>query len=132
MPPAAPDDRPDSLELLADCINTNDGPAWEAFLAHYRPLIRRVFGTRASAEHADEFLDWFPGWFYGRRAHAAYLACTRAQTDGRCPDPGKTTGFLENYLAACIASAVGDFFRERAAPPLLPESLKTPAEADVP
>jgi DNA-directed RNA polymerase specialized sigma24 family protein len=122
---------PDPLDLLADCINRNDGAAWEAFLARYQPLIRRVFVARADAARADEFLDWFPGWlFSGQKVHAAYRACLRAQADGRCPDAGTAAAFLENYLAACVASGVGDFFRERAAPRRVPaalDSLAAPA-----
>jgi hypothetical protein len=132
MQPAARDDNfPDPLDLLADCINRNDGLAWEAFLARYRPLIRRVFGARADAAHAEEFLDWFPGWFYGRRVHSAYRACLRAQAAGCCHESGTAAAFLDNYLAACIASGVGDFFRERAAPrgtTAALDSLAAPAE----
>src|SRR5262245_25248966 len=117
MEPTTPDDPPpDPLDLLADCINRNDGPAWEAFLARYSPLIRRVFAAHADAARADEYLDWFPGWFYRRRVHAVYRACLRAQADGRCPDPGAVGAFLENYLAVCVASGVADFFRELADP----------------
>jgi hypothetical protein len=57
MPPTAPDDVPDPLVLLADCINTNDGPAWEAFLRHYRSLIQRGFGARGAGVDAAGFLD---------------------------------------------------------------------------
>jgi hypothetical protein len=110
------DDFPDPLELLADCVNRNDAPSWEAFLRLYRALIRKVFVSRAAAVHADEFLDWFPGWFFGRRVHAAYLACTRAQVEGRCPDRAAAAAFLENYLATCVATAAADFFREQATP----------------
>jgi DNA-directed RNA polymerase specialized sigma24 family protein len=121
----------DPLALLADSINRNDGPAWEAFLTRYRPLIRRVFAARAGAAHADEFLDWFPGWFYhGQRVHAAYRSCLRAQADGRCPDPETVASFLENYLAKCVASALADFFKESASPQIAPamlDSLATPS-----
>src|SRR5947209_2952713 len=125
MQSAAQDDpSPDPLELLADCINRNDGPAWAAFLARYRPLIRQVFCAHAAAAHAEEFLDWFPGWLYGRRIHRVHLSCLRAQEDGRCQDPKAIREFLDNYLAACISkSAVGDFFREHPAPRGTPAAL---------
>jgi len=124
MKPTTPDPFPDPLNLLADCINRNDGPAWEAFLTRYRPLIRRVFAAHADVARAEEYLDWFPGWFYGRRVHAIYRACVQAQAEGRCPNPGAAVAFLENYLAACAASGVADFFRERAAPRGGPAALE--------
>jgi hypothetical protein len=125
MESETPDDPPrDPLDLLADCINRNDGPAWERFLARYRPLIQRVFAAHADGARADEFLDWFPGWCYGQRVHAVYRACLRAQADGRFPDPDAAAAFLENYLAACVASGVADFFRERAKPRGSPAALE--------
>ncbi len=114
MEPTTPDHSPsDPLDLLADCINRNDGPAWDAFLARFRPLIQRVFAAHSGTASLDEYLEWFPGWFYGRKVHAVYRACLRAQADGRCPDAGTAAAYVENYLANCVVSGKADFFRER-------------------
>ena len=85
--------------------------------ARFRPLIQRVFAAHSGTASLDEYLEWFPGWFYGRKVHAVYRACLRAQADGRCPDAGTAAAYIENYLANCVVSGKADFFRERAASP---------------
>lgn len=116
MVPQPPEDGPgDPLELLEACIASNDEPAGQAFLARFRPLIRRAFVARTGVAHVEEFVEWFPGWFYSsRRIHALAARCERERQSGNCPDQASLVALVENYVVTCIQNTgVPEFFRER-------------------
>lgn len=101
------------LDLWAACINTNDNAAWAAFRARYHELVRRVFAAYARSSRPNEFIEWLPGWLYvGHKLHFGYRAYLRQLEAGASAD----ATYLENYLAACVRSAVADFFNEQAGP----------------
>jgi DNA-directed RNA polymerase specialized sigma24 family protein len=101
-------------EILERCIVENSSDAWEAFLAEYASVVRRVFHAHADGAGFREFEPWFPGWLYHeRKLHAAYRALQTKIHSGECPTPASQQDYLANYLARIVQAAVAEFRHER-------------------
>jgi hypothetical protein len=105
-----------SRQVVERCIVQNTDEAWRGFFVTYGDLIRRAFLAAAGPSDWDEFQSWFPGWlFWKRKLHSAYRALLQKVNTGECPTPETQAGYLGNYLAGIVRTALADFHKDRTA-----------------